>query len=431
MSTPSSGTTSPAFPNQVPHDLPLIVSWDVEDVGAWLDRLGLSQYKVGFADNEITGDVLIHLDHDFLKELGVSAVGHRLTILKAVYQIKRAQDIPIEPGQFVPLTEETHDKDFVEIDRLVRSLELRDRRIQAAEYEIRRLAESYARLREDMLPLFKLVKESKPLPTPEFPQHQPSLRHSMFIPSSQPSFSNPHGFPSSAGSTLSRKLSTKKSDNESSSHVPDWLDQSFIPPPSSSPSARQSFINTTQSLASFSTSTPHSQQQQQQQTDNTHSMYVSSTSVPARFQLQNPPSSNLSYRRVNSPPPPLVSPTQQQQLQSQASQSMGTLPISNSSSSSLTLSEAFKRFKFKQDDPCYKVLPTVLKGHRINDDWRQYALLVCFGDQERLLGLDEKPLGVLKELQDQGKQPVFMLRPIQGGKHEQGAIVTGTPGGVL
>jgi hypothetical protein len=35
--------------------------------------------------------------------MGVNSVGHRLTILKAVYEIKVKQNVPIEPDDYVPL----------------------------------------------------------------------------------------------------------------------------------------------------------------------------------------------------------------------------------------------------------------------------------------------------------------------------------------
>lgn len=35
--------------------------------------------------------------------MGVASVGHRLTILKSVYDVKKAQDIPIESDHYVPL----------------------------------------------------------------------------------------------------------------------------------------------------------------------------------------------------------------------------------------------------------------------------------------------------------------------------------------
>ena len=35
------------------------------------------------------------------------------------------------------------------------------------EQEIRKLGESFSKLREDLLPIYRIVKESKPLPTPD------------------------------------------------------------------------------------------------------------------------------------------------------------------------------------------------------------------------------------------------------------------------
>lgn len=36
--------------------------------------------------------------------MGVSSVGHRLTILKSVYEVKKAQEVPIESDHYVPLS---------------------------------------------------------------------------------------------------------------------------------------------------------------------------------------------------------------------------------------------------------------------------------------------------------------------------------------
>lgn len=55
------------------------------------------------AENEIVGEALVALQHDDLKQMEITSVGHRLTILKAVYDLKIAQDIPIESDHYVPL----------------------------------------------------------------------------------------------------------------------------------------------------------------------------------------------------------------------------------------------------------------------------------------------------------------------------------------
>jgi hypothetical protein len=55
------------------------------------------------ADEGITGEALVALTHAELKEIGMGSVGHRLTILKAVYDIKVKQNVPVEADHYVPL----------------------------------------------------------------------------------------------------------------------------------------------------------------------------------------------------------------------------------------------------------------------------------------------------------------------------------------
>src|SRR5689334_11846897 len=54
------------------------------DVGGWLRSLGLGQYEGAFCDNEIDEAVLPKLTQENLKELGVTALGHRLKLLDAI-----------------------------------------------------------------------------------------------------------------------------------------------------------------------------------------------------------------------------------------------------------------------------------------------------------------------------------------------------------
>lgn len=74
--------------------------------------------------------------------------------------------------------------------------------------------------------------------------------------------------------------------------------------------------------------------------------------------------------------------------------------------------EIFKSFRVGLEDPCYKVLPAALRKYNIQADWRQYALYIVFGDQERCVGLDEKPLSLFKQYDKEGKKPMFMLRKV-------------------
>lgn len=69
-----------------------------------------------------------------------------------------------------------------------------------------------------------------------------------------------------------------------------------------------------------------------------------------------------------------------------------------------------------------------MKRHKLNDDWRNYALVICYGDQERILELDEKPVQIFKELKEKGEHPAIMLRQ---KADFSGKKLSETPGGKL
>ena len=54
------------------------------DIADWLQGLGLERYEQTFRDNEIDERVLLKLTADYLKELGVNALGHRRLLLDAI-----------------------------------------------------------------------------------------------------------------------------------------------------------------------------------------------------------------------------------------------------------------------------------------------------------------------------------------------------------
>ena len=58
------------------------------DIVVWLRSLGLGKYEAAFRENEITEKVLPNLTAEDLKELGVSALGHRRTLLDAIAALR-------------------------------------------------------------------------------------------------------------------------------------------------------------------------------------------------------------------------------------------------------------------------------------------------------------------------------------------------------
>ena len=58
--------------------------WEAWQVRDWLGRLGFGEYGTIWEENDIQGEHLLGLGKDDLRELGVTALGHRMTITKAI-----------------------------------------------------------------------------------------------------------------------------------------------------------------------------------------------------------------------------------------------------------------------------------------------------------------------------------------------------------
>jgi class 3 adenylate cyclase len=70
----------------------------VQEIGDFLEKLGMPEYGERFAENDIDASVLPHLTDQSLKELGVS-LGHRLKILAAIKEL--SGPTPAAPGPAV------------------------------------------------------------------------------------------------------------------------------------------------------------------------------------------------------------------------------------------------------------------------------------------------------------------------------------------
>ena len=72
------------------------------DVRKWLASLDLDEYADAFEQNSIDWEVLSELDHEVLKDIGVSAAGHRLRILKAAKALY-SDALPLDSAAPVPM----------------------------------------------------------------------------------------------------------------------------------------------------------------------------------------------------------------------------------------------------------------------------------------------------------------------------------------
>jgi hypothetical protein len=62
------------------------------DVAAWLQDLGLARYQQAFREHEIDATVLHELTDADLQQLGVSTIGHRKTLLRAIAKLAMRDD---------------------------------------------------------------------------------------------------------------------------------------------------------------------------------------------------------------------------------------------------------------------------------------------------------------------------------------------------
>lgn len=332
-----------------------------------------------------------------------------------------------------------------DISRIIKSIEIRDRRIQHAESELRKITEEYRKLRDDLLPVFRMAKDqSQPLPYHP-PSASPNLHNNHEDVASPMVSQTPQEKPSGG---LSRKFSTKRlflgstPKNNSPTHLPQSipegkpiadasnLDPSAAamaasnhltaatlnpgPPPATSPN--QPNIPSPTSPNTYTNQPPKLNPRtfggiQAVQTPGTARPYYSSEeqSYPAS-------SGSTLVDRDRDPRNPTPTPAPTARPPRQPRDGLEEPP--NSGSRDPPSVEIFKSFRVSMEDPCHRVLPAALKKYNINADWRQYALYIVYGDQERCLGLEEKPLILFKQLDREGRKPMFMLRrhaaPVEG-----------------
>jgi class 3 adenylate cyclase/predicted ATPase len=83
----------------------------MQQIAGWLEQLGLRQYAPRFAENDINFSILSDLTDQDLKELGVSSLGHRRQLLRAIAELnsveKGAPKLALATA--APVTPQPHD----------------------------------------------------------------------------------------------------------------------------------------------------------------------------------------------------------------------------------------------------------------------------------------------------------------------------------
>jgi hypothetical protein len=129
-----------------------------------------------------------------------------------------------------------------------------------------------------------------------------------------------------------------------------------------------------------------------------------------RASLPPPPTSGISYQSLSSASSPsILSPASTTNFS--AASTPATTPSSTPPTSPEVPSvETFKSFRVSPNSTTVEVLPSALRKYNIKARWQDYQLWIMYGGQERCLGLDERPLSIFRELEREGKKPMFMLK---------------------
>ncbi|OAA57257.1 MAPKKK cascade protein kinase regulator Ste50 [Cordyceps fumosorosea ARSEF 2679] len=400
----------------------IISEWTSEECADFISNIGLNQYA-----NRFIGEALVALLHDDLKSMGIASVGHRLTILKSVYDVKKAQDIPMESDHYLPMSADAEAQyataTLNDIKHLVEQLRLRDERMNLLEGDLRRMTDDFRRLREDVLPALRIAKDAQqPLPNVTSGSQGYTYEAGNI---SSPGPTPPGGSTGVGG--VKRQYSTRKiligATPKSSSPTQAGHERSIAEQTLDPASAAERAVLSSSHLAAMNGSSHNA-------SSPGYSPNMPSPTSPQNY-LSGTTLASRSYRSDT------ATPSIRNYTETSTSRRRET-PVPDTPNHPPGSVEIFKSFRVSMEDPCYKVLPAALRKYQINAPWDQYALYIVYGDQERCLAMDEKPLILFKQLDKEGKKPMFMLRkttsaPVDGDPGSAGGTSSGygPPGGII
>ncbi|KAF8269839.1 hypothetical protein EI94DRAFT_1724431 [Lactarius quietus] len=227
----------------------LISDWDEYDVQNFLSNLGLPQYEAKVKEHNLTGDVLCMIRPEDLKEIGIATVGQRLAILKAIYLIKLAHEIPFEPDHYIPPSEAGDPSESVTMDKLYYLIREQEERLRTLEKENRRLSETVLSTVDDLQTWrssHQTLTESSPL------TRQPSFKWAQYDkPSSSPTKPEMSDSPHPSPNRLEHDLTTRPHSNAQSKYAVTANSSSTVQLPTPPRPSRQ---ESTDNLKSFKVS---------------------------------------------------------------------------------------------------------------------------------------------------------------------------------
>jgi hypothetical protein len=79
-----------------PPPIKLVSRWTVDEVGEWVEGIGLKELRDTIITHKITGDVLLDITESDLNYLNIHALGQRKKLLKQI-KVLRDSDDPVDP----------------------------------------------------------------------------------------------------------------------------------------------------------------------------------------------------------------------------------------------------------------------------------------------------------------------------------------------
>lgn len=438
------------------------LTWDPAQVSTFLRSHLDHDVTSAFIENNIDGSLLPFLTTDHLRELGIAPLYVRLAVKRAINDLMAAQFADGPPhGANDPeyrLNSININSNYVSMEALTLcSVLIRDihkatePKTEAEALDMRKLNENFSKLKTDLNPVIRLVKESKPLPTPTL---DPSVGASVGAP--LPTVSTNSIYSTNSWLTAETDATAAPGPSAIATTVVPAQTQTSTPvaPPQTTvgipKSSSNSSIYRPQPVSSPANSNRYS-------TASILSMGVGKvaevkSAAAARF-VSKPrlveARQSPGFSDESSDYPGLKLLQQLQLVIGNAPPALHTkgssgLVVSSRSIPDLASllaqqgTQPLKQLKASKEDTCLKVLQQAMRRHHIpREKWSKYVLVICYGDQERILKLTEKPVLVFKELQGHEKNPTIMLRELAKStslaqdQYEDSRIGDDIPGGTL
>ncbi|KAF9480517.1 protein kinase regulator [Pholiota conissans] len=157
-----------------------ILDWDETDVHNWLSSLGYPQYEGQIREHKVKGDTLCDLKPEDLKSLGVATIGQRLSILKAIYQVKLAHNIPMDESHYVPPSEAPERVENINMEKLHSIVKDQAQRLRTLEEDNRNLTGTLQSFMEEFNNIRSSSGRTDDSPSGSI-RRQPSFKWAQFV----------------------------------------------------------------------------------------------------------------------------------------------------------------------------------------------------------------------------------------------------------